>query len=124
MNLLHNAFKNTPAGGAVSLRASAQGERLILEVRDECGGIPAGKADLFHAFGDRRGGDRSGLGLGLSIARTAVRAHGGDIHIRNMPGSGCVFVIDLPLAEDTENVPHSSVCRFEPSREPSIADTD
>ena len=124
MNLLHNAFKNTPAGGAVSLRASAQGERLILEVQDECGGIPAGKTDLFHAFGDRRGGDRSGLGLGLSIARTAVRAHGGDIHIRNMPGSGCVFVIDLPLAADTQSVPRSSVCRFERPHTQSIADTD
>ena len=124
MNLLHNAFKNTPAGGAVILRASAQGERLILEVEDECGGIPPSKLDLFHAFRDRREGDRSGLGLGLSIARKAVRAHGGDIHVRNLPGSGCVFVIDLPLAEDTESVPHSSVCRFERLRTHSLADTD
>ena len=69
MNLLHNAFKNTPAGGTVTLRAHAQGERLIVEVQDECGGIPASKMDLFKAFGDRPGTDRSGLGLGLSIAR-------------------------------------------------------
>ncbi len=124
MNLLHNAFKNTPAGGTVILRAHAHGERLIVEVQDECGGIPAGKSDLFRAFGDRRGRDRSGLGLGLSIARKAVRAHGGDIHIRNMPGSGCVFAIDLPMAEDTESVPHSRVCRFERPRTPSIAGTD
>jgi len=104
MNLLHNAFKNTPAGGAVTLRAHAQGERLIVEVQDECGGIPASKKDLFQAFGDRRGTDRSGLGLGLSIARNAVRAHGGDIHIRNMPGTGCVFAIDVPLAADEPEV--------------------
>ena len=97
-NLLQNAFKNTPAGGAVILRAHALGERLLLEVQDECGGIPAGKGDLFQPFGDRRGSDRSGLGLGLSIARHAVRAHGGDIHIRNMPGRGCIFAIELPLA--------------------------
>jgi signal transduction histidine kinase len=38
--------------------------------------------------------------LGLSIARKAVRAHGGDIHIRNLPGRGCVFTIDVPLASD------------------------
>jgi signal transduction histidine kinase len=107
MNLLHNAFKNTPAGGAVTLRAHAQGERLIIEVQDECGGIPASKKDLFQAFGDRRGTDRSGLGLGLSIARNAVRAHGGDIHIRNMPGTGCVFAIDVPLAVDEPEVPQS-----------------
>jgi Histidine kinase-, DNA gyrase B-, and HSP90-like ATPase len=44
--------------------------------------------------------DRSGLGLGLSIARQAVRAHGGDIHIGNMLGAGCIFAIDVPLAAD------------------------
>ena len=98
MNLLHNAFKNTPAGGRVVLRARAEDGRLILDVEDECGGIPEGKGDLFAIFGDRRGSDRSGLGLGLSIARKAARAHGGDITVRNMPGKGCVFTLDVPLA--------------------------
>jgi signal transduction histidine kinase len=98
MNLLHNAFKNTPAGGMVTLSARAHGERLVVEVEDQCGGISASTKDLFQSFGDRRGRDRTGLGLGLSIARQAVRAHGGDIQIRNMPGRGCVFAIDLPLA--------------------------
>ncbi len=98
MNVLHNAFKNTPSGGRVILRARAEHGRLLIETEDECGGIPPGKGDLFHKFGDRRGSDRSGLGLGLSIARKAVRAHGGEISIRNMPGKGCVFVIDVPLA--------------------------
>jgi signal transduction histidine kinase len=100
MNLLHNAFKNTPAGGRVALRALAEERCLLIEVEDECGGIPQGKRDLFQVFGDRRGSDRSGLGLGLAIARSAVRAHGGDIRIRNMPGKGCVFVIEMPLAAD------------------------
>jgi len=98
MNLLHNAFKNTPAGGRVVLRARAEHGRLLIETEDECGGIPPNKGDLFQKFGDRRGSDRSGLGLGLSIARKAVRAHGGEISLRNMPGKGCVFVIDVPLA--------------------------
>lgn len=98
MNLLHNAFKNTPAGGAVVLRAHAESEHLLVDIQDQCGGIPESKGDLFQPFGQRRGGDRSGLGLGLSIARQAVRAHGGDIRIRNMPGKGCVFTIDVPLA--------------------------
>ena len=100
MNLLHNAFKNTPSGGRVVLRACTDHGRLRIETEDECGGIPPSKGDLFQAFGDRRGGDRSGLGLGLSIARKAVRAHGGEISIRNMPGKGCVFIIDLPLAAE------------------------
>jgi signal transduction histidine kinase len=97
MNLLHNAFKYTAAGGTVTLRANAVGGRMLLEIEDECGGIPASKGDPFQKFGDRRGHDRSGLGLGLSIARQAVRAHDGDITVRNMPGKGCVFSIDLPL---------------------------
>lgn len=107
MNLLHNAFKNTLRGGAVLLTARAQGERLLVEVQDECGGIPESKRDLFQAFGERRGADRSGLGLGLSITRQAVRAHGGDIHIRNVPGTGCVFTIDVPLAAPEVSVSES-----------------
>jgi signal transduction histidine kinase len=100
MNLLNNAFKVTRAGGRVVLRAFAQDERVVIEVEDECGGIPVTQDDPFQPFGDRRGNDRTGLGLGLSIARKAVRAHGGDIQIRNMPDKGCVFVIDLPQALD------------------------
>ena len=107
MNLLHNAFKNTRVGGTVILRAYAQGTRLLVDIQDECGGIPESKGDLFQPFGERRGVDRSGLGLGLSIARQAVRAHGGDIRIRNMPGEGCVFTIDVPLAAEAVSVPES-----------------
>jgi signal transduction histidine kinase len=107
MNLLHNAFKNTPPGGRVILRAAARAQRLFIEIEDECGGIPASKGDLFQAFGARRGTDRSGLGLGLSIARRAVREHGGEITIRNMPGRGCVFVIDLPLAAADVRAPQA-----------------
>jgi signal transduction histidine kinase len=107
MNLLHNAFKNTRVGGTVILRACAQGTRLLVDIQDECGGIPESKGDLFQPFGERRGVDRSGLGLGLSIARQAVRAHGGDIRIRNMPGEGCVFTIDVPLAAQAVSIPES-----------------
>jgi signal transduction histidine kinase len=105
MNLLQNAFKHTPAGGTVVLRAQARGQRLVVEIEDECGGIPISTGDLFQPFGDRRGTDRSGLGLGLSIARKAVRAHQGDIHVRNMPGKGCVFAIDVPLAAEAAGAP-------------------
>lgn len=99
-NLLNNAFKYTPPGGRVVLRArTAEDARLLIEVEDECGGIPDGEGDPFQSFGKQRGRDRTGLGLGLSIARKAVRAHGGDIHIRNTPDKGCVFIIDVPLAQ-------------------------
>jgi signal transduction histidine kinase len=106
MNILHNAFKNTRAGGHVVLRARAEDGRLLLEIEDRCGGIPDSQGDLFQVFGERRGSDRSGLGLGLSIARKTARAHGGEIRIRNMPGIGCVFIIEVPLAVD-EPVPEA-----------------
>ena len=101
MNLLNNAFKFTPAGGHVTLRARRDGDRVLIEVEDECGGVPETKADPFQTFTERRKYDRSGLGLGLSIARKAVRSSGGDINFRNLPGTGCIFVIDMPLAADT-----------------------
>jgi signal transduction histidine kinase len=109
MNLLNNAFKFTRPGGRVVLRAYHQDRRLRIEVEDECGGIPESKGDPFQSFGDQRGGDRTGLGLGLSIARKAVRAHGGDIQIRNTPGKGCVFLIEIPLAAEEEPVPQPVV---------------
>jgi signal transduction histidine kinase len=98
MNLLNNAFKFTKPGGHVVFRTRALDGRLHIEVEDGCGGIPAGTGDLFKPFSERRDAGRSGLGLGLSIARKAVEAHGGSIHRRNLPGQGCVFVLDLPLA--------------------------
>ena len=105
-NLLNNAFKYTAIGGRVSLRAQMnESARLLIDVEDECGGIPPSEGDPFQSFGQRRGRDRTGLGLGLSIARKAVRAHGGDIYIRNLPGRGCIFTIDVPLATDDDPKP-------------------
>lgn len=96
MNLLNNAFKFTPAGGRVILRAHAQPGTVVIQVQDACGGIPPATGDPFRPFGERRGSDRTGLGLGLSIARKAIRAQGGDITIDNAPGTGCTFSITLP----------------------------
>jgi len=98
MNLLTNAFKFTPAGGRVVLRALRSEQQVRIEVEDQCGGIPENIADPFKPFTERRKHDRTGLGLGLSIARKAVRMHGGEVTYRNLPGMGCVFVIELPLA--------------------------
>jgi signal transduction histidine kinase len=107
MNLLNNACKFTPAGGRVRLRArTKEAGHLLIEVEDECGGIPPSVGDPFQSFGPRRGADQTGLGLGLSMARKAVRAHGGDIHIHNVPGQGCIFTIDVALA--AEYMPVSS----------------
>lgn len=98
-NLLNNAFKFSRVGGAIALRASANEERVLLEIEDECGGLPAGKAEeLFRPF-QQHSRDRTGLGLGLSISRRSVEAHGGTLHVRNLPGKGCVFYDRSAAAE-------------------------
>ncbi len=107
INLLNNAFRFTRAGGHVLLRAVREGQRVHIEVEDECGGLPDG-LNPFEASAVRRTDDRTGLGLGLSIARQAIRLHGGDIHHRNLPGKGCVFAIDVPLAADGTPVPNAA----------------
>jgi signal transduction histidine kinase len=104
-NLVNNAFKFTRAGGRVVLKARQKDAQVVIEVEDECGGLPEGKDDPFQSFGERRGADRTGLGLGLSIARKAVEAHGGDISVRNLPGQGCVFSIAVPVAAGDVYVP-------------------
>ena len=108
MNLLNNAFKYTEAGGQVVLRTLHDNQRVRIEVEDECGGVPEGTEDPFKAFADRRRTDRTGLGLGLSIAQKAVNMHGGTLSFRNLPGKGCVFVIDVPLAPADTPVPQDA----------------
>lgn len=99
MNLLNNAFKFTPSGGRVVLRTYTEKGNLVIEIEDECGGLTQGEGvDMFQAFQQRRGTNRTGLGLGLSIARKAVAAHNGSISTRNIPTVGCVFSIKVPLA--------------------------
>jgi len=96
INLLQNAFKFSRKRGHVTLRTTATADRVLFEIEDECGGLPEGKAEeLFQPF-TQRGADRRGLGLGLSISRRGVGASGGEVRVRDVPGKGCVFTIDLP----------------------------
>ena len=97
LNLIQNAFKFTKPKGTVVLQVRVADERVLIEVCDECGGLPAGNIDLFRSF-TQQSADRSGLGLGLSIALAAVHANGGHLYVRDVPGFGCVFTIDLPRA--------------------------
>ena len=95
-NLLQNALKFTRPDGHVTLRTSATAQRVLIEVEDECGGLSPGMAEeIFQAF-QQRGQDRSGLGLGLFISRRGVEANDGVIRVRDLPGQGCIFTIDLP----------------------------
>jgi signal transduction histidine kinase len=97
-NLLQNAFKFTKERGGVTLATRSTATDVFIDVEDACGGLPAGGAEgLFRPY-EQRGADRSGLGLGLAISRRAVEANGGEIHVRDIPGKGCVFTIQLPRA--------------------------
>jgi len=95
-NLLQNAFKFTHAHSEVRLNAYATADRIRIEVEDHCGGLAPGSIEkMFQPF-TQLGTDRTGLGLGLAICRNSVEASGGILSCRNVPGTGCVFIIDFP----------------------------
>jgi hypothetical protein len=97
-NLLQNAFKFTRPSGHVWLRTQSTQHSVSIEVEDECGGLISGTAEtIFQPFEQRRS-DRSGLGLGLTISRQAIEADGGRLSVRDMPGKGCVFLVEMPRA--------------------------
>lgn len=97
-NILQNAFKFTRSGTLVTLSTRAGEHEVDVEVADHCGGLKGGAEDgLFRPFA-QRGTDRSGLGLGLSIALRSVEAQGGQLRVRNLPGVGCIFTMRLPVA--------------------------
>jgi len=96
MNLVQNALKFSRVGSTVTLRVRATAQRVLIEVQDECGGLPGGSGDeLFRPF-EQRSTNRSGLGLGLTFTKTAIEAIGGKITVRDLPLVGCVFCADLP----------------------------
>lgn len=96
-NLLANALRHTPAGGAVRVAVGRAGDRVELTVSDTGEGIPAELVP--HVF-DRfvRGAGSTGTGLGLAIARDVVTAHGGTIDIDSRPGAGTTVRLALPAA--------------------------
>ena len=95
-NLLQNAFKFGSPKGTVVLRAYAHGERIRIEVKDNGAGLsPQDVDDMFLPF-TQGGANKTGLGLGLSIARRSVEANDGTLSVESAPGHGCVFIIDLP----------------------------
>jgi len=101
-NLLTNAIRHTPDGGAVRILGGHTGADAYLALEDECGGIP--EADLprvfevaFRGTPSRTPGSDEGAGLGLAIARGIVDAHGGGIDVRNVEG-GCRFTVRFPAA--------------------------
>ena len=112
-NVLQNAVKFTRPHSRVSLTVCAAADRILIGVEDECGGLSEGTTEeIFQPF-TQLSADRAGLGLGLAISRRGVEANGGKLHVRNLPGTGCVFTIDLPRAAS----PSSARGRLHPEPE-------
>ena len=101
INLVENALKYTPPGSSIVIGAEKQGDRVMIRVADDGPGIPDDlKPRVFEMFftGDRKVADsRRSLGLGLSLCRSIVTAHGGEITLTDNTPSGCVFTFSLPV---------------------------
>lgn len=99
-NLVDNACKYTPAGGRIDVRVVVDGGRAVLTVSDNGPGVP--ESEQARIWERLYRGDKSrseaGLGLGLSLVRAVVVAHGGEVAVRNAPAGGAVFEVRLPLS--------------------------
>jgi signal transduction histidine kinase len=98
-NLLRNAVKYTACGN-VELRGTVSTSHASMEVEDSCGGLPPGAVEQAFAPFIRMDARQDGFGLGLAIAKQAVDAHGGTIRVQNLPGKGCIFALEIPVARE------------------------
>ena len=103
INLVDNAIRYTPDGGAIRLRVLESAAGAILEVHDTGPGVPEGdQARLFdRLYRGRQSDEAAGSGLGLSIARWAVEAHQGHLSYEPAPGGGSTFRISLPISSSS-----------------------
>ncbi|WP_404194813.1 ATP-binding protein [Streptomyces tauricus] len=103
-NLLTNAAVHTPTGTEVAVEVSVAAGAAVVRVTDSGPGIPATDQervfDRFFRIDKARSRDRGGSGLGLAVARSLVRAHGGTIDVRSRPGT-TTFTLTIPLVRDT-----------------------
>lgn len=99
-NVVGNAVKHTPRGGRVTIRAEARVDEVLVSVADTGPGIPPDQLPyIFDRFWRAENSERRGIGLGLSIAKGIVEAHGGRIWVDSRPGEGSVFHFTLPVAQ-------------------------
>ena len=113
-NLVRNAVKFSAPGATVHLRAKQSVERVVLEVEDQCGGLPEGAVEKMFSPFVQLGQDRSGFGLGLAISKRAAELHKGDLRVHDVPGHGCVFVLDLPLEPSLLESPEEAPTKNDP----------
>jgi heavy metal sensor kinase len=104
VNLLDNAIKYSPPGSRILVRVQSGGDKQVfLDVVDQGPGIPGEHQpyvfDRFYRVDKARTREWGGAGLGLSITRWAVEAHGGEIALKSEEGHGSIFRVSLPVAE-------------------------
>ena len=95
-SVLQMTFKFTRPSTEVTLTAYAVGERVLIDVGDQCGGLAPGEAEKLFTPLSQHSGDKTGLGLGLSMARRSIEADAGTLSVKNVAGTECVFTISLP----------------------------
>jgi signal transduction histidine kinase len=107
VNLLDNAIKYTPQGGAVTLSVAAHDSKAVLEVEDNGVGIPSEALprvfERFFRVDTARSRDQGGAGLGLAIVKSICTAHHGQVQAASTPGQGSRFSVELPLVTPPSN---------------------
>ena len=105
VNLLSNAIKYSPDGTEITIRITTVDNWARVAVADRGPGVPAGyRPDLFRPFvrpATQDSYSQHGAGLGLSVAKAIVEAHGGQVGVEDRPGGGSVFWFTLPLVDDS-----------------------
>lgn len=126
LNLLSNAFKFTPEGGAIGVRLRDEAGTAILEVQDSGPGVPdAWREAVFERFRQVEGSARrrhGGTGLGLAIVREFAELHGGSASVREAPGGGSIFAVRLPLTAAVGTTIADAPTPFDPILDGRIAD--
>lgn len=111
VNLVNNAFDHTPAGTRVTVSWRYEGDELVMSVADDGPGIDGDALphifDAFYTDDDGPEGRRRGVGLGLSLCRSIVEAHGGTILCSPVAPHGCAFSFTLPLFHPVEEAPYA-----------------
>ncbi len=103
-NLLQNALRFSQPSSTTNVRAQRAEGHVFVEIEDTCGGLPPGRADDVLKPVVQRGQGETTFGLGLPIAQQAARAHNGTLKVRDLPGKGCIFTLDLPAKAQTATV--------------------
>jgi signal transduction histidine kinase len=103
VNLVTNAIRATPAGGTVTVAAAPRDDSVSISVADTGSGIPREfLSTIFEPFVQVPHASRGGAGLGLTISRRIVEAHGGRLSVQSEPGRGATFTFTVPVASSRE----------------------